>query len=358
MQKYLRRSILRLAAMLLTLTILLTGCTIGSGNSWVYRFGDTTMPAGVYLSCQISAISDAHNVYGDPMINTRDLLKATIEGVPATQWIESRTDAYARMYFLVEQRFDEMSLVYDEVMEAATAYVLENAWAQESGFYIQNNISKESVAIAAMNNTKLQEIFVKTYGEGGEREVSDDELKAAFEENYLYFNAFTVPKFAAAPESTDKSAEELNAEMQALIEEYLTRLEAGEKIEVLAYELDKKQAEIYGEDPEAIEEYPDGVLETFIPPVYRDYYDQELVNAVSAAENNAFGVIEASNIFYIYQKVDIAETGSYDVYRSSVLMELKMSEFNKELLEQAAYLDVEVNKSAVNKYKVSKLDLS
>ena len=358
MQNYSRRPMLSLAAMLLVLTMLLTGCTVGSDTSWVYRSGDAVMPAGAYLSCQISAISDAQLVNGDMSLTIEQLMKATIEGIPAEKWISNRAEQYAKRYFLVEQRFKEMGLDYTELLAAAGEYALEETWAQNVTFYNKNGISKSSVALTVENATKIQEIFHTLYGAGGEREVSEDELKAVFESTYLYLNALVAPKVVALPEGSAKTAEESTAEIKALVDTHVARLESGEKIEALAFEMETLQAGIYGDSADTVEEYPEGSLELFVPAGYREYYPAELINAVDYAENGSFGVVETANAFYVYGKLDVMTSDEFERYRVNVLTELKMDEFNQELLEQALSIEVETNKSAVNRYKPSKLDLS
>ena len=358
MQTFSRRGATRLMAMLLCLTMLFSGCTIGSDTSWVYRQGDVVMPAGVYLTCQISAISDAYAIHGDSAISTAELFKQTIEGEPATQWVEKRTASYAKRYFLVEQRFNDMGLVYDEILAATAEYTVESTWAQFSPTYTKNDIAKASLAKAIENSTKLQEIFSAIYGEGGERAVSEDVLIEEYQKTYLNVNAFSIPKFASVPETTEKTIDELNAEMKVLADTSLARLESGDKIETLAFEVEKAQAEIFGDDPATVEIYPEGSLHIFIPAAYSAYYEPELLEAIAATENDAYAMIETEFAFYVFKKLDATADGGFDYYRETVLFDLKMDEFSNELLAEADALSVDVNSAAVRTYKPSKIDMT
>ena len=84
----------------------LAGC---SDTTWVYRYGDVTIPSGVYINLMISAYTEAQS-HEDIKSDITDFFKQTLDGKPARQWVIDRAKELCAEYVATEKKYAEMGL--------------------------------------------------------------------------------------------------------------------------------------------------------------------------------------------------------------------------------------------------------
>ena len=93
----------------------LAGCVISAPQT-VLTVNGEAIPAGLYLSYQYSAYTEA----ASQLSSNETLEDATIDGVPADEWVHNRTIELIRQHVYVERAFEEQGLTIPEA-EAASA---------------------------------------------------------------------------------------------------------------------------------------------------------------------------------------------------------------------------------------------
>lgn len=354
------------AALAATLTVLV-GCS-GNNKSWVYQYGDQQPSAGLYLIYLISAASAAdsknaaanadNSEYEAP--SYKQLLKGTVEDQPAEQWIEADALRQMKEYFAVEEQFAArgLTLTPEEITSAKNAAA--KSWETYGTFYESNGVALSSMELQMQNSLKRNKLFMAIYGEGGEKAVSTDALKAAFEADYGKTDLMVFSK--AHAESENQSGEKVsieaqNAEIKARAEGYLARLAAGEELADLVFEQETEDAKDSGQTPTKPEPGERSVIVSK-EDTGNGYYSAKLVEGVMAAPMDTPVIVEDDNYYYVVRRTDILkDPADLEAYRETLLNSMKAEEFKASVAQWAQAITPEANSAAVSSYKASKLKI-
>lgn len=335
------------AALLLT-----TGCA-QNGAPWAYRAGDVQLPVGVYIYYMLNASSAAETKLtelhegeeGYTVPAYKQMLKEDIDGQTGDAFIRAEAEQSAKEHIAVEQKFAEKGL---ELTESELSYAKSSAtgtWDGNQEFFNENGIAESSIRLIYENSLKTEKLFQETYGEGGERAATDEELQAHFAENYSKVDLMVFTK-----DFSGESGEDVE-ETQAKAEGYLKRLQEGEDMYDLIYE----QMLDGAEDPATVQQPVAGSQSiVFYDAIRGSYYSDQLIDAALAAKLGEPVMTEDSVYYYILRRIETTET-DFMTYRSNLLNELKGDEFDEIVEGWAAAVSAETNQSAVSKYSPSSL---
>lgn len=355
---------------LAAITVLTSACS-GGDATWSYQSGDLKAPTGLYIIYMINAASQAEEKlaeenadnaeYEDPTY--KDLLKTTVEGKDASQWIQEDAQQKLKEYFAVEQKFQEEELTLDEENQANVQVSAENTWQTYGEFYETNGVAQSSMELQMANSLKRESLFYHYYGEGGSNEVSDQELKDLFAKDYakVEFMVFgkaqqdTVDSEGVVVETKDS----LDAATKTRVEGFLKRFQDGEAFEDLVYEQEKEDAETTGGDPSAVTKPEAGSRTMILSNEHKgSYYSDELIDGAMAAKVGEPVLVEDSSFFYILRRVDILEDPqSFEDYKDNLLNGLKYDEFDEMVSGWADEVSMELNQTVIDQYKPSKLKI-
>ena len=240
----------------------LTAC--GENTTWGAVIDGVQIPTGVFIYYLDSAHYDAQTKLNEQSAASQDVLSpegaaaqssetvtlplfsSQIDGVDAKQWIYDEATKSMQEYAAVEAKFNEYGLTLsNEEKETAQVY-LDQMWEYAEDYYTTKGISENSYRSIFLNSSKKQQLFEHIYSEGGERAVSDDEIKAYLDENYAMINYIEV-------ELRDGEGNLLKsdgkAERMEMLNGYIERYKNGEDFDdlnaeyVTYYENLKKAAE-------------------------------------------------------------------------------------------------------------------
>ena len=76
-------------------------------STWIAKYGDTKLPAGVYIATMMDVYSEAKYRVPD---QKGDLLSQQIDEVNADEWICNETMNRVKEHIAIDQLFDEMGL--------------------------------------------------------------------------------------------------------------------------------------------------------------------------------------------------------------------------------------------------------
>lgn len=341
------KNVLRCAALLLAVLLCLSfaGC-YSENNTWSAKAGDDTLSIGAYIYYLNSAYSEARaQVSADTQV-----LKATINGKKAEEWIRDRAQEYVRSYYFINQKFDELGLTLDADDEEYIGSLSDSMWSYYREYMEGLGISEESFAKAyARYSYKYDLVMLALYGEGGEKEMDSDELKQYFADNFTSYEYFSSPLSYVDEDGNSQSYDEATLALhQDLLEQYAERINKGE---LSVEEAAQTFASVALEDDNA---------NTYMGPLAAstDSMSTTIASALEGAKDGEAVVTESTTYKYLIRKLSAAE--QFDDYIAdedqyiALVYGCKGDEFRDYVTEQSASVDVQFNDSALKTVSVSR----
>ena len=239
----------------------LTAC--GEKTTWGAVIDGVQIPAGVFIYYLDTANYEARQKLNEQTDTSADLspegaaaqssetvtlplYSSQIDGVDSKQWIYDRATELMQEYAAVEAKFDEYGLTLSDDDKQSAQVYLDQIWDYAGDYYTSMGVSENSYKSIFLNSSKRQKLFETIYSEGGEKAVSDDEIKTYLDENYALINYIDV-------ELKDGEGNLLKsdgkAERMEMLNSYMERYNNGEDFDelnaeyVTYYENLKKAAE-------------------------------------------------------------------------------------------------------------------
>lgn len=239
----------------------LTAC--GEKTTWGAVIDGVQIPAGVFIYYLDTANYEAQQKLNEQTDTSADLspegaaaqssetvtlplYSSQIDGVDSKQWIYDRATELMQEYAAVEAKFDEYGLTLSDDDKQSAQVYLDQIWDYAGDYYTSMGVSENSYKSIFLNSSKKQKLFEAIYSEGGEKAVSDDEIKTYLDENYALINYIDV-------ELKDGEGNLLKsdgkAERMEMLNSYIERYSNGEDFDelnaeyVTYYENLKKAAE-------------------------------------------------------------------------------------------------------------------
>ena len=167
----------------------LAGCYDEDLN-WSAKYDDTELPAGAY----IYYLSIAYNEAASKVSTEDEVLKCEIDGTPAETWIKNRADEYVNQYFYIQNEMKRLGLEMTDEDYSTCLQTTESYWNYFGTSFEKFGIAKTSFDIAySQYNRMYLKVFNALYGEGGENEVPESELRQHIEDDYYDYEYFSAP---------------------------------------------------------------------------------------------------------------------------------------------------------------------
>lgn len=356
----------KITAVALTSAMALSFASCGKNATWGANIDGTELRAGIYIYFQSDALSRAYDYMIESDTNVLDIM---IENQPAKEWINGQAVKSMQEYVAVENKFNELGITFEENEEELAKANVEQWWEYVSEYFEGIGVSKESYLDVVINQEKKAAIFDYYYGEGGEKEVPEDEIKTYLNANFARIKYIDMP-LKDGEGNLLKS--EGKAEIKTMAEEYIERMKNGEAFEVISDEYDEyyngltntaatdgTAAEEPVDDTAAETEEDDelillgSVTSADYPIPSASVHEKVVGDAMAVGE---YQLIEEDEVYYIVYKMDLfADEEYYDFKKTDVLNELKGEEFDATVESWTTTQNVVVNDVAVKKYKVEKL---
>ncbi len=329
------------AALLLALVMLLSTTACSGDTTWAAKYGDTTLPVGVY-------IYNVYNAYYQAYYQTSDsstpVLEQQINDQPTSDWIKEQASESVKGILFTQQKFKDLGLSFTDEELAQQQATLNSNWAQASTLMQNLGIAKESFNIAFVQQQAMyQKIFEAIYGKGGEKEVSDEELANYYTENYTHYGYFTKSLTTTDEDNqaVDLSDEEI-AEIGAKFEEYANAINEGQSPEEVAQTYQNDEGLDTSPYQESTQILDDSSL------------SEDLISALKDLEAGKAQAIKSGTTYYVIYKYDINDSVSdlqNEDTRAQYLAYMKGGEYDSTMAADAeAFEGVQMNDAAVNKY--------
>lgn len=340
----------------------LTGCTQATvfgqypnDYSWSYKDETSTLPIGAYILYEYMAFSEASTKLNNA---TGDFLGQTLKNddgkdMIAIDYIATTTDESCKHYLYVNKLFKDMGLKLTPQEIAEYKANTDSTWTSISTSLESFGVSKDSFVKAyGETNAKIQVIFKALYTEGGEKEVTLDELKKHYTENYVNYSYFSVPLYTETPDeegnvATAKlSADDIKA-VKADLQKYADDIKAGKTYDdaVNAYMADY-----------SIEADPTMTATNILK---NSALPEDVITALESMKDKEAKYIvvgedgEAPICYFVYRgdiQNEAKNLETNENIKLAVISEMKNEEFKKDMLEGARAHKCQINSEALDKY--------
>lgn len=311
------------------------------------------------------------------------IFKKIIDNKTGEQWMIDEAKEKVLTDILINNKFKDMNLKLDEEKISFLERNLTNQWdaLNEQDKYEKKGISKESVLETLLTQLKKKEIFNAYYGEGGKEEVTADQIKSYLKDNYNKVKYFSFELQGLSDKEKENKKE--------LYKEFLSRAKAGENIDKLIKEFDKKE---YGQKDEEnqedkIDEGEDNMTsenerydienssddksgynhetddEDETISIYKKdkssgEFSSDVAEAIDKASLNQVTGFEGKDELVIFIKQDPSQSLEYiEENKETLVGEMKDEEFEKEIKTWANKDEIIYNEIAIDKYTPSRLKL-
>lgn len=344
------KKIKKSAAVLLAVSILAATAACSADKSWAAKDDSLTVPIGSYIYELYAAYGSASGKATD---TTKAVLDQKIESKDATAWIREKALSSVKSLFVVDRKMKDLKLSLTEEESAAAKKNLDSAWTQYQSVLEGYGIAKTSFSLAYSDYyAKYEKVFFATYGKGGAKAVSDDELKGFFEKNYSDFSyaAFPLYKVDANGQFSAAFSDDEKKKAEGEIDGYAAKLKDGSM--TLQQAADAYNAANGGsasaQDATAdlntnAAGYPDDMV--------------KLIEGMKAGEAKA-AEISDGYVYMLAVKNDITKKTEEQMKtedgRKSLLSDYKGQEFSDAITKEAdAVTGVTLNEKALNSYDPS-----
>ncbi len=345
-------SILLASSMLVTLS----ACSTGEDTAYIAQVGEEQIPAGVYSYGLINSYSAAAGMVIDP---NKDMFDQTIDGIATEDWIVNETLDSMKAFIAVNEEFERLGLELTEE-EIELAAVQANAeWETYGSIYEENGISKETIVLLSENNAKSQHVYEAYYSEDGEKQASEEEIKAYYDENYARVNQLLIEKQTTldSGETVPLSGEALMA-VRDQANSYYDRLSSGENFNEIMLEFQTEKAANEGTEYEADFEVEDPYAHDLIISKTQMYFEPDYLSQVFVTEVGGYGLYERDEYYIIFAREDLYEDPQdFEDRKENLGLTVAGTNYRADLLAAAEAIDIVMNDKAVAAFGVDDINL-
>lgn len=344
------------------------GC---ADTSWSYKDDKNTLAIGTYIYYMTGAYSYAQQTaQADVEVTTDaegvtqpteavDVMSAKIKDqddkeVTGKDYMLKTAEQSSKTLLYTLKKFDELGLKLTDTQQTQIDSLASQGWTYSGSSYEKLGVSESSYKLAyAEFSTKYEAVFKALYSKGGEKEVSDEELKKYYTTEYVDYSYIPINLYKTVEATDDTSSTTTEAlsedeikKIQSTFDGYANQLNKGEKT---FDEIDKAFMEYQSLDASTAVSNQE-ILDNSSAPA-------DIVTAIKELKNKNAKVITVGEgntaVMYLVYRGDItSKTSNLDDEntRYSVLTNMKKDEYNDYMDEQANKLDVQVNEAALNQF--------
>lgn len=349
--------------------MLITLCACHGKDETALTIEDEKITSALYLNALIECDSEARGRVDEQIAaakeneteNTEeaeeetDYYSQTIDGLKFADYVKAEALERCKEYVFYEKLIKDGTIKLEDAEITTAESYAEAYWAQYGYAYLYepNGVSFETYKKAFVYTYYSNAYFNHLYKEGGEKEVSQKDLKANMLENYTLAYVLTATY-------EENSTDDQKAELKKKLEGYEKRLKDGEDFETIYLEYN-------GINPEehTHEETTDGPKDQHATILADKDLESNYANAdFDSIYDLKFGetVIienEGKTGLTLYVKLDISKDAYYlKALTDEILYEMKHEEFETFVKEQTKDYKVDENSFATDRFDVEDIDYS
>ena len=339
----------------------LLACASGCADtSWSVKTDDTTLSNGNYIyytymaySEALSKIDEAESAESSETSessDTQDTLSKEIDGKSAEEWIKDKAMEECVAQLTMDKLIKENNVTVDEEeLQIYEDYAERIYQAYYSTIFTELGISKDSYIAANGTYSGLSnQLFLTLYGEGGSKEVSQEDRETYFKENYTDYFYIPYSLLTTDDDGNTVSIDDTTLDnVKVNFAKYADMLNSQDKTtdDVVTEYLADFETET---DPSTS---GTAVLENAIS-------SEDLKTTISELKEGTATVTTIDDTYYLVYKGAIADKVSTledETTNNSLLHTMKDDEYNEYLDSEEEKLKYEVNDACLSKYTVQRV---
>lgn len=323
--------------------------------SWSYKDETSTLSIGSYIFYNYMAFFDASSRVEN---GTGDFLDQKLKDDDEKEWtareyIKTTADESCKFHMYTNKLFKDLGLKLTPQQVTEYQTNADSMWTNVKPTMEQYGVSKESfVASYSESGVKLEAIFKAMYQEGGKKEVTLEELKKYYTDNYVNYSYLSMPLYTSTndeegnPVSTKMSADEIKA-VKNNFQKYKDAINSGTSYEdeVKVYMADYKvESDPTMTSTNILEQ---SALPEDIQKALKGMKDKEATYIVVGEDG------EAPMCYLVYRgdiQTEAKNLETNEDIKYATLSNMKSEEFQKDMKEAAKKYKCEVNTAAIEKY--------
>lgn len=241
---------------------------------------------------------------------------AARQALPNATEEEQTAEAHRQIaeYVAVNSAFSERNLALTTAVKADVSQYVNNLWRLFGGYYTALGVTKQDLLLVETSKAYKDAVMADFYAPDGDDPVSEETLKAYFNENYVAFKSVTG--FLTTADDSGNAVTLSDADKQRLtaqFEKSAAAINGGSSVEEQASAIENTTANtetvvVHRDNPN----YPDG------------FFAQ-----VSGIENGTAQAFALGEYIFLIQREDItdADRNLFATYRTDCLRTLKGAAF-------------------------------
>ncbi len=381
------KTLKKVLALCLAALLVLSFAGCHQKNEVAVKSGDETFTSAFYMCALINADMAARTKVDEAKkaeqetssstsstSSTTDYLSEEIDGKDFETYVKEQALATLRRFVYVKKMCDEKKLTISDQDKNNSFTMTEYYWNYYgyASLFEVNGVSLDTYKKYTLYSLYEDRYFNSIYGEGGEKAVSDTDIK-----NFLYSN-YVIADILSASVASKKDSEK--ALVQTEFEKYKTRLENGEPFEKIYKEYNKVKEDTTSSSTSstassatssvassATSSTTSSTGDKALSP--KDSYAQVVGNEETSYSSKQYETIKAmktgevkfvkddeSGYYYLFVKGDITADPYYlEGQKEAVINDMKFDEFDAAVEAEAAKVDLETVAFAINQFKVKKI---
>lgn len=326
-----------------------------SDTTWVYSSGESTVSSGVYLGYLV----DAYYATASSVTDTKtDIFKQKVDDMDADDYMKKVAKESVAAHIATERLFEEYGLKFTEKELEELESEIESIWSSAGAVYEQNGCGKASFSEILKIEKMQQKVFEYYYGENGKEPVSEKDRKDYFTKNYakIKYVAVTYSNHFSGVSTASDATDAQKAELKKIAEDYVARINKGEKIDKISGEEQLAAHKIEagssheGHDHSSYDKTE--VDYTFLTKDTSEEPDKFNEAVFKADYNKALMADYSTYGYYVYIRYETnADGDDYKDRAAGVLSSMKSEDWTKVFDKSTAQVTLTENKAAVKRYK-------
>ena len=211
----LKKTVAALSAVMMTASLF--GC---SDTSYIMKADGVEINAGVYLNYATTQLQNQIYTLQQSGV-TEDYLSQKVDDKNLDDYVSDLAMTSTKEFAAINAKFDELKLEIDSETLKDINSNINDTCTQQQDYYEKQGISKETLKEISKASEKSSLLFDYYYGEDGVEAVSDYDIVAYVEENYLRYKVMSIEK------TTDDDGN-VTSDCTETYEEYLKKAQGGD----------------------------------------------------------------------------------------------------------------------------------
>jgi parvulin-like peptidyl-prolyl isomerase len=346
----------KIIALVMVLSIPFSLAACSGDTSWSFKVDGTNVQAGVYILYLLDARKQVTSKNTD---TTKDPWIQQIESKDAVTWATDYATNNCRKAVAIERDFKNRKLTITAQDQTNIDDTVNKAESSNGKDYTDAGISLESLTRYYTVNTMEFKLFNAIYGPGGEKAVSDADLKKEFQDKYVRVKHILIPTIdltTRSPLTADQIKAAETSANDVLVKAKAAKTDAAFMALVTTYNKDPGM----NADPATAQAGSPNKEEGYIIPKTNSGMIPEYETAAASLKVGDVTLVKSTTYgFFIMKGYNLLENNDkyFTEKKSSILQGMKSAEFLKMYDDKGNALKSKTitNKATIDLFKVKGL---